>query len=69
VPSLLREPDDPYDDQPEEATPAAKPRRIEPCRVCWGTGRVHVIERGKDAGRERRCPVCRGRGFRVVDPP
>jgi DnaJ-class molecular chaperone len=67
VRSLLREPKPPYDDDREETTPALPERRSERCRICRGTGRIHVTERGRDVGRARRCPACRGAGFVVVE--
>jgi DnaJ-class molecular chaperone len=62
--SLLREPgpaDD--DDEPDEKTPPLPQRRTQRCRVCRGTGRVHLIQRGREDARGRRCPACRGTGF------
>ena len=67
VRSLLREPKPPYDDKPEEKTPVAPARRRVRCRTCWGTGRIHLMRGGKDVGRGRRCPGCRGVGWVVVD--
>jgi len=69
VRSLLREPKPPYDDEDEEETPAGPTRRSERCRVCRGTGRIHIVRGGKDVGRARRCPACRGAGFIIVEPP
>jgi hypothetical protein len=70
VRTLLREPKPPYDkDDPDEKTPPAPARRSERCRVCRGTGRIHLVRGGKDVGRARRCPACRGAGFVVVEPP
>jgi hypothetical protein len=64
----IREPDEPYDGDPEEPTPKSTARRIEPCVPCRATGRIHVVHRnGRDAGRGRPCPICRGRGFRMLD--
>jgi len=67
VRSLLREPKPPYD-KPEEKTPVAPARRSTRCRICWGTGRIHLRHDGKDVGRARRCPACRGAGFVIVEP-
>jgi hypothetical protein len=67
VRSFLREPKPPYDDEPEEKTPAFPARRNERCRVCRGTGRIHLVRGGKDVGRARRCPACRGAGFVIVE--
>ncbi|HEY7375664.1 MAG TPA: hypothetical protein VIF57_26140 [Polyangia bacterium] len=68
--SLLREPKPPYDDEDEEeTTPVAPTRRSVRCRVCRGTGRIHLMRGGKDVGRARRCPACRGTGFVTVEPP
>jgi hypothetical protein len=67
--SRCREPDDePYDGDAEEPTPEVAERKLEPCKPCGSTGRIHVTRGGKDADRGRRCPLCRGRGFRFVDP-
>ena len=68
VRSLLREPKPPYDDNPEEKTPVAPARQSRRCRICWGTGRIHLVRGGKDVGRARRCPACRGAGFVLVEP-
>jgi hypothetical protein len=68
VRSVLREPKPPYDDEDEEETPAAPARRSERCRVCRGTGRIHLVRGGKDVGRARRCPACRGTGFVTGEP-
>jgi DnaJ-class molecular chaperone len=65
--SLLREPKPPYDDEAEEDTPAVPPPRRQRCRVCRGTGRIHVIQGGKEVGRPRRCPACRGAGSVPVE--
>ena len=65
--SLLREPKPPYDDKPEEKTPVAPQRRSMKCRICWGTGRIHLMRGGKDVGRGRRCPGCRGAGWVIVE--
>jgi DnaJ-class molecular chaperone len=67
VPSQLREPKPPYDDRPEEKTPVAPERRSQRCRICWGTGRIHLRRDGKDVGRSRRCPACRGAGWVILD--
>jgi len=66
VRSLLREPKN-DDDEAEEKTPAAPERRSQRCRICWGTGRIHLFRNGKDVGRGRRCPGCRGAGFIIVE--
>jgi len=65
VRSSLREPKPPpYDDDDrEEETPAVPPRRSQRCRVCLGTGRIHLIRPIKEMGRGRRCPACRGSGW------
>jgi len=60
---LLREPKPPYGADTEEDTPALPERRSERCRVCRGTGRVHLVRGGRDVGRGRRCPACQGAGF------
>jgi len=68
VRSLLREPKPPYDDdETEEGTPPLPERRSERCRICRGTGRIHIIRDGREVGRARRCPACRGAGLIVID--
>jgi DnaJ-class molecular chaperone len=67
VRTSLREPKPPYDGEDEEKTPSVPERRSERCRICRGTGRVHLVRSGRDVGRGRRCPACRGAGFLIAE--
>ena len=37
--------------------------------VLSDAGRIHVMRDRRDVDRGRRCPVCRGRGVRIVESP